>query len=177
MKALWTASISFGLINIPVRLYSASESTGLDLDMLEQKSLQPIGYRRVVRGTNREVEYKDIVRGYQVSKGRYVVLTDREIAAARPGKSRLIEIQAFCPEQQIESKYYEKPYYLEPEEKAVRAYALLREALRESGRVAIAVYVMREKEHIGALKPEGNVLLLNQMRYHEDIRSAGSLKI
>ena len=177
MRAIWSGSLSFGLINIPVKVYSASEPRGINLDMLDKRSLQPIGYSRVIKGTDKTVKYEDIVRGFEYKKGSYVVLDPEDFKRASPKKTGTIDIQSFVDETEIDSKLYEKPYYLEPDSKATKAYALLREALLKSGRVAVATFVLREREHVAVVKPDGNALVLNQLRFAEDIRSSADLKI
>jgi DNA end-binding protein Ku len=177
MRAIWSGSLSFGLINIPVKLYSASEERGINLDMLDKESHKPIGYARVIRGTDRVVKWENIVKGYKYQNGDYIVLLDEDFKRASPKKTRTIDIVEFVEADEIDSKYYEKPYYLEPDAKSTKAYALLREALAKSKKVAIATYVMREKEHVAAIKPEENALVLNQMRYAEDIRSTKGLNL
>src|SRR5437773_870667 len=177
MRAIWSGSLSFGLINIPVKLYSASEERGLNLDMLDKATHKPIGYARVIRGTQQEVKWENIVKGYKYRNGDYIVLLDEDFKAASPEKTRTIDIVSFTAESEIDPKYYEKPYYLEPDAKSTKAYALLREALAKSRKVAVASFVMREREHVAVIKPAGNVLLLDQLRWDEDIRSTSGLNL
>jgi DNA end-binding protein Ku len=177
MRAIWSGSLSFGLINIPVKIYSAAEEHALDLDMLDKDTLRPIGYARVIKGTNKVVKWENIVRGYKWHGGDYVVLDDADFKAANPKKTRSLDITSFADEAEIDTMYFERPYYLEPDKRSAKAYSLLREALRKSGKVAIALYVLRDKEHIGIIKPEGDILVLEQMRYHGDIRAAKGLDI
>jgi DNA end-binding protein Ku len=177
MRAIWSGSLSFGLINIPVKLYSASEERGLNLDLLDKASHRPVGYARVIRGTNQEVKWENIVKGYKYRNGDYIILLDEDFKRASPEKTKTIDIVSFTAEAEIDPKYYEKPYYLEPDPKATKAYALLREALAKSKKVAVATFVMREKEHVAVVKPAGKVLLLDQLRYDEDIRSPSGLNL
>jgi DNA end-binding protein Ku len=177
MRAIWSGSLSFGLINIPVKLYSASEERGLNLDMLDKATHKPIGYARVIRGTHQEVKWENIVKGYKYRNGDYIVLLDEDFKAASPEKTRTIDIVSFTAESEIDPKYYEKPYYLEPDAKSTKAYALLREALAKSKKVAVASFVMREREHVAIIKPAGNVLMLEQLRWDEDIRSTSGLNL
>lgn len=176
MKAIWRGSIGFGLVNIPVRLYSAVQESTLDLDLLDAKDHARIRFRRVNEHTGREVPWEKIVRAYDLD-GRYVVLSDADLKRAAAEKSDLIAIHDFVPEDEVEGKYYERPYYLEPEKGGARAYLLLREALRKSGKVGIASFVMRTKEHIAVLQPDGKTLLLNQLRYAEEIRDPSDLTL
>lgn len=178
MRAIWSGSISFGLVNIPVRLYSASQANeGLDLNMLHKTDMSPIRYARICRADGEEVPWEDIVKGYEYQKGDYVVLTDDDIKKASPEKTQTIDIAQFVDEKEIDSRYYEKPYYLEPDKKAEKPYALLREALRKSGKVALAKYVLRNRERLAAVKPIGQVLVLNQMRFSSELRQPAGLTL
>lgn len=177
MRSIWTGSISFGLVNIPVRLYSGSNyREGLDLDMLHKKDLSPIKYAKVCRKDGKEIPYDEIVKGYEYQDGDYIVLTDEDFKKANAKKTESIDIVQFTDEEEIDSRYYEKPYYLEPGKGATKPYALLREALKKSGKIAIAKYVLRNHENLAAIKPVGDALVLNQMRYPADIRNASELK-
>lgn len=177
MRAIWTGSISFGLVNIPVKLFSGSESNSLDLNMLHKTDLHPIKYIRVCKADNQEIPLSDIVKGYEYADGEYVVLTDKDFENASLEKTHLIDILDFVDERDIDSRYFEKPYYLEPDKTGSKPYALLREALKRSGKVGIASYVLRNRGSIAVVKPLDEVLVLNQMRYHEEIRSHAELKL
>ncbi len=177
MPPLWSGSISFGLVNIPVKLLSGSKSSTLDLDMLRKGDLCPVKYERVCRADNKPIPYEDIVKGYKNKDGEYVVLTEKDFEDANVQRTKSIELLAFVKEEQIESIYYEKPYFLEPEESAEKPYAVLREALRKSKRIGIARFVIHNREHLGALKPWGNMILLNQLRFQEEIRSIEKLSL
>jgi DNA end-binding protein Ku len=177
MRSIWTGTISFGLVNIPVRLYVASEEHGLDLDMLHKKDLSPVRYVRVCKAEGHEVPYEDIVKGYEYQKGDYVVLTNEDFKRAAVRKTYTIDIVRFVSEGEIDSIYFEKPYYLEPDKGAERAYALLREALRKSKKVGLARFVLRNREHLGVVKPEEKVIVLNTLRYKDEIRDADDLKL
>ncbi len=170
MRAIWTGALSFGLVNIPVRLYSATEDHGLDLDMLHKKDLSPIRYARICRVDGKEIPYDQIVKGYEYEKGDYVVLTDEDFQKANVKKTKTIDIIDFAKENDIDTIYFEKPYYLEPEKGAFKAYALLREAIKRSKKVGVAKFVLRNREHLAVIKPKGNVLVLNQLRFDEEIR-------
>lgn len=178
MRALWTGSISFGLINIPIRLYSGSESRGgIELNMLHKTDLSPIRFARICKKDGKEVAFKDIVKGYEYSEGDYVVISEEDFQKVNPEKTNTIDIQQFVDEDEIDVRYFEKPYYLEPSKGADKPYALLREALKKSGRVALAKFVLRNKEHLAAIKPVGKALVLNQMRFTNEIREPGELKL
>lgn len=176
-RPIWTGSISFGLVNIPVKLYSATISETLDFDMLRKSDLSPIKYLRVARADGKEVPYDEIVKGYEYRKGDYVVLTDEDFKKADVKKTKSISIVDFAKENEIDSIYYEKPYFLEPDKGAEKPYALLVEALKRSGKVAIARYVLRNREKLAVLKPIDNVLVLDQIRYEREIRSTEGLNI
>jgi DNA end-binding protein Ku len=177
MRSIWSGSIGFGLVNIPVKLYSASQShDGLDLDMLHKEDHSPIRYARICREDGEEVPYDDIVKGYEYKKGDYIVLSKQDLKRADAKKTKTIEIKQFTDEPEIDSRYYEKPYYLEPDKGAERAYALLRDALAKSGKIALAKYAMRARDNMGAIKPIGNALVLNQMRFPADLRNPADLK-
>jgi DNA end-binding protein Ku len=174
---MWSGAISFGLVNIPVKLYSAVGDNSLDFDMLSKKDHSPIKYMRVSTSDGKEVPYKDIVKGFQIEKGHYVVLDDKDFEKANAKKTKSIEILNFVLEEEIDSMYFDKPYYLEPDKTAAKPYALLREALRQSKKVGIATFVLRNREHVGIIKPKGDVIVLDQMRYEGDIRDFGELHL
>jgi len=171
MRAIWSGAISFGLVNIPVKLYSGtSAERALDLDMLSKKDMAPIRYARISTASNKEVEWKDIVKGYEIEKGKYVVITDEDFKKASPEKTNTIEILQFVNEKEIDSIYFEKPYYLVPDKGAAKAYTLLLKALDKASKVAIATCMIRNREHIFSIKPMADqVLLLEQLRYKEQI--------
>ncbi len=176
MRAIWTGAIGFGLVNIPVKLYSATQSSSLDLDLLDKKDHSNIKFQRVNEKTGKEVAWENIVKGYKYN-GDYVILSDEDFQKASPEKSKVIEIAQFVKQEEIDTIFYETPYYLEPEKTGAKAYALLRDALEKSGKVALGTYVMRTKEAIGLIKPMGNVLVLNKIRFAEEIRKYEDLKI
>ncbi|WP_136515168.1 non-homologous end joining protein Ku [Geomonas edaphica] len=177
MRAMWSGSISFGLVNIPVKLYSGSQSNSLDLDMLRKSDLCPIKYLRVCKFDNKEVPYEEIVKGYEYSDGEYIVLTDKDFENASLEKTHLIDIVDFIEEKEIDTRYFEKPYYLEPDKSGPKAYALLREALNRSGKVGVAYYVLRNRGSLGIVRPLGDLLVLNQIRYAAEVRDAAELKL
>ncbi|HEY9176602.1 MAG TPA: Ku protein, partial [Flavipsychrobacter sp.] len=176
MRAIWSGAIGFGLVNIPVRLFSAVTSSTLDLDMLDKKNYANIKYQRINESTGREVEWDDIVKGYKYNDD-YIVLTDKDFESASPEKSKTIEINEFVKEDAIDSIYYENVYYTEPTKGGIRAYGLLREALTKSKKVALGTFVMRTRENFCMLKAEGDVILLLKLRFPEEIRSTEELNV
>ncbi|HEU0051323.1 MAG TPA: Ku protein [Patescibacteria group bacterium] len=177
MRAIWTGAISFGLVNIPVRLYSAAEDRELKFHLLHAKNFAPIRYARISKATGEEVPYEEIVKGYEYQKGDYVVMSDEDFKKADVRKTKTIDIQAFVDEQEIDPIYFAKPYYLEPDKGAAKPYALLREALAQSKKVAVASFVLRNREHLAVLKPVGNVIVLDQLRYASEIRPSEDLEV
>ncbi|HWB28662.1 MAG TPA: Ku protein [Chitinophagaceae bacterium] len=176
MRAIWTGVIGFGLVNIPVKLYSAVQGSELDLDMLDKKDHSNIRFKRVNENTGKEVAWENIVRGYKVDD-KYVVLTDEDFKKASPEKSKIIEIAEFTDEAEIDSIYYDVPYYLEPEKSGVKAYALLRDALTKTKKVALGNFVLRTRENLCILRPYGDVLVANKIRFQQEIRSTEDLNI
>lgn len=176
MRALWSGSISFGLVNIPVRLYSGvNPHEGIDLDMLHKDDHSPIRYARICREDGEEVPWKDIVKGYEYREGDYVVLTQKDLDKLDTEKTETIDIQHFVDEDEIDIRYFEHPYYLEPIKGGEKAYALLRAALEQSDKLGLAKFVLRQREHLGVIKPVGKALVLNQMRFPTDLREATEL--
>jgi DNA end-binding protein Ku len=176
MRSIWTGAIGFGLVNIPIKMYSAVQASELDLDMLDKKDHANIKFKRVNENTGKEVEWANIVKGYKLDD-RYVVLTDEDFAKASPEKSKIIGIEEFIEEHEIDSMYYETPYYLEPEKSGAKAYALLRDALHKTGKVAFGSFVLRNKEGLCVIKPVEEVLVLNRIRWAQEIRSSDELNI
>jgi len=174
MRPLWTGAIGFGLVNIPVKLYSATQSSNLDLDMLDSKDHSNIRFLRVNEKTGKEVPWGKIVKGYKLNN-KYVILDDKDFEAANAVKTKVIEISDFVKEEEISSIYYETPYYLAPEKSGSRPYALLREALIKTGKVGIATFVMRNKESLAILRAADDVIILNRIRFAEEIRETGDL--
>src|SRR5258708_35364576 len=161
MRSIWTGAIGFGLVNIPVKLYSATQGSELDLDMLDKKDHANIKFKRVNEHTGKEVAWENIVKGYKLDD-RYVVLTDEDFQKASPEKTYMIEIQEFVEAAQVDSMYYDTPYYLEPEKSGAKAYILLRDALAKTGKAGFGSFVLRNKENLCLLKPVGDVLVLNK---------------
>ncbi len=176
MRPLWTGAIGFGLVNIPVKLFSATQGSELDLDMLDKKDHANIKFMRVNEKTGKEVKWENIVKGYLLND-KYVVLDDTDFEKASAVKTKTIEISDFVLQDEIDSAYYETPYYLVPDKSGSRAYALLREALKKTGKAGIASFVMRNKEALAILRVSGNVIILNKIRFAEEIRDTKELAI
>ena len=176
MRPIWTGAIGFGLVNIPVKLYSATESSDIDLDMLDKKDQSHIKFLRVNEKTGKEVAWANIVKGYDTGS-KYVILEEADFEKAGAEKTKLIEITDFVKQEEIDSVYYETPYYLAPEKSGVRPYALLREALIKTKRAGVASFVMRNKEHLAILRVSGDAIILNRIRFHEEIRPTTELAL
>ena len=176
MRSIWSGAIGFGLVNIPVKLFSAVQASELDLDMLDKKDHSKIRFKRISEATGKEVAYENIVRAYNLD-GQYVVLDDEDFKKASPEKTKMIEIAEFVEEKEIDSVYYETPYYLEPAKGGEKAYVLLRDALKKTGKTGLSTFVLRTKESLGLIKPSGNVLMLQKIRYAEEIRVSEDLNI
>jgi DNA end-binding protein Ku len=177
MRSIWTGSLSFGLVNVPVRLYSATQEHEISFDLLHKTDFSPIRYAKICKAEEKEVPYKDIVKGYEYEKGRYIVLEDKDFERVNQKKSKLIEIQAFTYESEVDAVYFDKPYFLEPDKGAAKAYAILREALKRSEKVGIATFVMRNREHLAIVKPYHDAIVLNILRYESEIRSIKDLDL
>jgi DNA end-binding protein Ku len=168
-RSIWTGAISFGLVNIPIKIYSAVQESTLDLDMLDAHNHANIKFKRVNAETGKEVPYKDIVKGYMY-KDDYVILEPEDFVEADAKKTKTIDIQSFVIESEIDSIYYEQPYYLEPDKTGDKAYGMLRDALAASGKVGVTTFVMRNREALAILKPYGKIIVLNRIRFEEEIR-------
>lgn len=169
-RPIWTGTIAFGLVNIPVKLYSAIEETSLELDMLDKKDHSNIKYKRVNEETGEEVEYANIVKGYKFD-GRYIVLEKKDFESAAAEKTKRIDIVSFVEESEIDPIYYDTTYFLGADKKDQKTYALLRDALKKSGMVGLGTYVLRNKEHLGVIKVYKNALVLTKLHYEDEIRS------
>ena len=176
-RPTWTGMISFGLVNVPVNLYTAVKPEIHAMNYLRKDDLCPISYKKVCRATGEEVPYQDIVKGYEFREGDFVVLKDDDFKKADVKRTSAIDVEAFVDERDVDPKYIEKPYYLEPQKKGHTAYALLRDAMARSGKVAIGVFVLRDREHLVMLKPEGRVILLIQLRFAASLRSPAGLDL
>jgi DNA end-binding protein Ku len=176
-RPIWSGSISFGLVNIPVKLVSAVQSEEIDLDMLSKSDLAPIRYARIDTKTDKEVPWKDIVKGFQYAKGKYVVVDDEDFQRASPEKSKSIDIVQFVNGDEIDPILYEKPYYIVPAKGGEKPYRLLQKALEETGTIGIAEFMLRNRQHVCAVKAHNDLLLLNQMRYQEEIRELPEVEV
>lgn len=168
-RAIWSGSISFGLLNVPVKLYSAVARRGIALREIRESDGARIRHRRVAEGTDEEVPYENIIKAFEISPDRYVPLNKDELASLDPKKTRTIEVQDFVEIVEIDPIYFNSPYYLGPAEGAERAYSLLARAMEESGKVAIARFVFRNKEHLAAIRPSDGVLTLTTMRFADEV--------
>jgi DNA end-binding protein Ku len=176
-RIIWKGAISFGLVNVPVALHPASQEIGIDFDWLDKRTMDPVGYQRINKRTGKEIESDDIVKGIRQEGGDYVLLSDDEIKAAYPVSTQTIEIETFVKADQIPFTYLEKPYYLAPQAKGEKVYALLREAMLAAGVIGVARVVMHTKEHLAALIPDGNALVLNTIRWADEIRPRDELDL
>ena len=177
MRSMWKGSIVFGLVNIPVKLYVATQDQELKFNLLHKKDNSEIKYVRVCKLEDKEVPWEEIVKGYEVSKGKYVIFDDKDFEKVDLARTKSIEIQAFVNESDIDSAYFMKPYFLEPEKNGSKAYALLREALQKSKKVGLAKFVIRNREHLGVIKAYDEALVLNQIRYHEELLQPKALEL
>ncbi len=176
MRAIWSGAIAFGLVNIPIKIYSAVRPSELDLDMLDKKDHANIRFQRVNENTGKQVAWENIVRGFKYDD-KYVVLTDDDFAKVRPEKNKLIEITDFVKETEIDALLFEMPYYLAPEKQGMKAYNLLRDALQKTGKVGLSTYVLRNRESLGIIKPKGDLLVLNKIRFAEELRDPKDIEV
>lgn len=168
-RAIWTGSISFGLLNVPVKLYSATSSRSVSFRELRESDGSRVKHKRVAEEDGEEVAYEEIVKGYEISPDRYVIMSREELAELNPKKSKMIEIEDFVDLDDIDPIYFDKPYYLGPQPGAERAYALLAQAMGEQSKVAIARFVLRNKESLAAVRAGDGVLTLATMRFADEI--------
>ena len=175
-RPIWTGTIAFGLVNIPVKMYSAISSAALDLDMLDKKDKSHIKYKRVNEDTGKEVAWSNIVKGYKVD-GNYVILDNKDFEQASAEKTKRIDITSFVKEEEIDAIYYDTTYYLEPEPKDEKPYTLLRSAMKKTGVVAMGSFVMRNKEHLCVIKVLENALVLTKLHFAQEIRPLSDYKI
>jgi DNA end-binding protein Ku len=174
-RAIWSGSISFGLLNVPVKLYSAVSKQTVRFRELREGDGSRVKHKRVAESDGKEVPYEKIVKGYEYAPDQYVVLTKDELSDLEPQRSRAIEIQDFVDLDDIDPIYFEQPYLLGPDKGAARAYALLVQAMKESRKVAVARFVLRNKEHLAAIRPMDDVLTLTTMRFHDEVTSPSDL--
>lgn len=176
-RALWKGAISFGLVNVPVELFPAEDRKAFKFSMLDKRDLSPVGYKRYSKSSGKEVAWDDIVKGYEYEKEQYVVLSDEDFRQANPKATQTIDIQAFVDAAEVTAEYYETPYYLAPAGRGQKVYALLRETLRATSRVAIAQVVIRQTEHLAAVVVHGNALMLITLRYQDELRKTNGLDL
>lgn len=174
-RVIWKGAISFGLVHIPVALNSASRSSGTDFDWLDERSLEPVGYQRVNKITGKEVPREHIVKGVELEKGCYVVISEEEIRAARPEATQTIDILGFIDIEEIPVPFYDSPYYLTPEKRGEKVYVLLRDTLKRTGKAAICQLVMHSRQHLAMLREEGEAILLMTLRWPADVREVDEL--
>ncbi|MGU3305537.1 Ku protein [Pseudomonas sp. M5A4_2d] len=176
-RAIWKGAISFGLVHIPVSLVSATSSEGVDFDWLDKRSMDPVGYKRINKATGKEITKDNIVKGVAYEKGRYVVLSEEEIRSAHPKSTQTIEIIAFVAADQIPLQNIDTPYFLAPDKRGGKVYALLRETLKKTARVALANVVLHTKQHLAALMPLDSALVLVMLRWPAEVRSLDELEL
>lgn len=176
-RTLWKGAISFGLVHIPVGLYSAEKRNSFDLTMLDRRSMKPVGFKRYNKETGEDVSWDDIVKGYEYEKDRYVVLTEEDFKRANVEATQTVEILSFVDGEEIGPMYYETPYYLAPDKRGHKGYALLRETLKQTGKIAIANVVIRTRQYVAALIPYKDVILMNTLRYPNELRDTDELDL
>ena len=176
-RAFWKGAISFVLVHIPVALVSATSSHGVDFDWLDSRSMDPVGYKRVNKVTGKEVTKEHIVKGVQYEKGRYVVLSEEEIKSAHPLSTQTIDIFSFVDSEQIPLQNIDTPYYLAPDKRGGKVYALLRETLSKTNKVALAHVVLHTRQHLAALMPLESAMVLVMLRWPAEVRSLDTLEL
>ena len=176
-RTLWKGAISFGLVNIPVGLYSAEKRNSFDLTMLDRRSMKPVGFKRYNKDTGEDVPWDEIVKGYEYEKDRYVVLTDEDFKRANVEATQTVDILSFVERHEIGPMYFETPYYLAPDKRGHKGYALLRETLNQSGKIGIANVVIRTRQYVAALIPYKDIILMNTLRYSAELRDTDDLDV
>jgi DNA end-binding protein Ku len=176
-RAIWRGGISFGLVYVPVQVYPATRTQHTGFNLLDKHSIDPIGYKQINKRTGKEVARENIVRGFEYEKGRYVVLTDEEIRAASPEATQRIDILSFVDAAEVSFFYLDTPYYLAPERRGEKTYALLRDALAGTGKIGIASVVLHSKQHLAALIPTERMLALNTLRWSDEIRPLDEVRL
>ena len=176
-RQLWKGAIQFGLVHVPVSLYPAEHRDELSFTLLDRRDMQPVGYQRVNKATGEEISFEDVVKGYEYEKGSYVTLEKEDFKRANVEATQTVDIVGFVDADSIPPYYYDSPYYLAPDKHGAKGYALLRETLERTGRVGIATVVIRTRQHVAALYPRDNVLVLNTLRYHDEMRPASDLEV
>jgi DNA end-binding protein Ku len=176
-RSLWKGAISFGLVNIPVVLYPAENRNSFDLTMLDRRDMKPVGFKRYNKDTGKDVPWEEIVKGYEYEKERYVVLSDEDFRRANVEATQTVEIVNFVDAEEISPTYFETPYYLVPDKRGEKGYALLRETLKKANKVGIATVVIRTRQYIAALIPDEDVIVLNTLRYANELKSIKGLDV
>ncbi|MEB2776291.1 Ku protein [Algoriphagus sp. D3-2-R+10] len=176
MKSIWNGALGFGLVNIPIKMYSASEDRRIDLDMLDSKDHARIRYQRINEKSGKEVEWKNIVKGFKLDD-KYIILEDEDFDQANSKKSKVVEIEAFVNEVDVADMLFKKPYFLEPQKGGGKAYNLLRDALKKTKKLGLATFVMRQKENLCLIGIYKDALVLHVIRFSDEIRSPADLKI
>ena len=177
-RGLWKGAISFGLVNVPVELHSVEKRSGeLDLTMLDKRDLAPVGYKRYNKSTGEDVPWAEIVKGYEYDDDKYVVLSDEDFRRANVEASRTVEIQAFVDLKEIPPLFFETPYYLAPGKRGEKAYALLRDAMKKSGKAGIATVVIRTRQYLAAVIPQDELLLMDTLRYADELKAPEELGV
>jgi DNA end-binding protein Ku len=176
-RAIWTGTVGFGLVQIPVSLHAAEERDELDLKMLDRRDFSPVGYERINKATGKPVPWEEIVKGYENKEGEYVVLTDQDFAEANVEATHRVDILDFVDFSAIDPRYIDRPYYLVPPKAGKKAYALLRETLRRTGKAGVGKVVIRTRQHLCAVVAADNVLLLVLLRFSDELRSASDLEL
>ncbi len=175
MRAIWSGTIGFGLVNIPIKIFSATTDSRPDFDMLDRKDQARIRYKRVNEKTGKEVAWENIVKGHLI-KDKYVILEDADFEEASPEKTKIIQLQSFVKEADIDSVYFESPYYLQPQKGSEKVYLLLRNALQKTKMAGLSTFVMRHMEQLAIIRPYQDILLLNKLRFEEELRPVEELK-
>jgi DNA end-binding protein Ku len=176
-RTLWKGAISFGLVHIPVGLYSAEKRNSFDLTMLDRRTMKPVGFKRYNKETGEDVSWDDIVKGYEYEKDRYVVLTEEDFKRANVEATQTVDILSFVNRDEIGPMYFETPYYLAPDKRGHKGYALLRETLKQTNKVGIANVVIRTRQYVAALIPYADVILMNTLRYPTELRDTDDLDV
>ena len=176
-RTLWKGAISFGLVHIPVGLHSAASEQGVDFDWLDKRSMDPVGYKRINKRTGREIDRENIVKGVEYEDGKYVLVSPEEVEAVFPKTTQTIEIERFIDASELPFIFLERPYYVAPINKSDKVYALLREALLATGKIALAKVVISTKQHLAALVPSGPALVLNLLRWGDEVKTLESLEL
>ena len=176
-RAIWKGSISFGLVNIPIALYPATRREELKFRLLRKSDLSPVNYKRVAEKDGKEVSWDQIVKGYEYEKGKYVVLKDEDFERVDLEATQTVEIQDFVDQEEIDPMFFYKPYYLEPQKGGDKAYALLRDALKDSNRVGIAKVVIKTRQYLAGVKPEDGALVLELMHFADELADPAKLHV